>query len=186
MFKDAILANLRRKKIYNFVRRNPGFHLRELQRRLEIPLSSLEHHIDYMIRHNILHKEKDGRYVRYFAGQSTKEERKLITALRHEKLRKIVLSILENKEVKFQDLKKCLDLPASTLSYFLKYLVDRHILNREKVGYENIYSIQDQRVGKVLIIYEPSFTDRIVDKVSRTFMETDFKNSDRKSVKNNE
>jgi predicted transcriptional regulator len=181
MFKDAVLANLRRKKIYSFVKRNPGFHLRELQRRLKIPLSSLEHHIDYMIRHGILYKQKDGGYVRYFAGESTEEERKLISALRHERLREIVSVILENKKVKFQDLKNYLDLPASTLSHFLKYLVDRCILRREKVGYENIYSIQDQRVGKMLIIYEPSFTDRIVDKVSRTFMETDFKNADRKS-----
>jgi predicted transcriptional regulator len=185
MFKDAVLANLRRKEIYNFVRRAPGFHLRELQRRLKIPLSSLEHHIDYMIRHNVLYKEKDGRYVRYFAGGFTKEERKLITALRHRRLREIVLIILENGDVKFQDLKDCLDLPASTLSHFLKYLVDRCILKRQKAGYENIYSIQDQRVGKVLVIYEPSFTDRVVDKVSRAFMETDFKNANRKSVKNN-
>jgi len=180
MLKDAVLANLRRKKIYNFVRKNPGFHLRELQRRLEIPLSSLEHHVDYMIRHNVLYKQRDGRYVRYFAGEYTKEEQKLISALRHEKMREIVLIVLENKEVKFQNLRDYLDLPASTLSYFLKYLVDRCILRREKVGYENMYSIRDQRVGKVLVIYEPSFTDRIVDKVSRTFMETDFKNADRK------
>ena len=183
MFKDAVLANLRRKKIYNFVRKNPGVHLRELQRRLRIPLSSLEHHIDYMIRHNVLYKEKEGRYIRYFAGEFTKEERKLISALRHEKLREIVLLILEKKEVKFQDLKDGLDLPASTLSYFLKILVERCILKREKVGYENIYSIQDQRVGKVLVIYEPSFTDKIIDRVSRTFMETDFKDVKRKSVK---
>jgi predicted transcriptional regulator len=180
MFKEAVLANLRRKKIYNFVRKNPGFHLRELQRRLKIPLSSLEHHVDYMIRHNVLYKQRDGRYVRYFAGEYTKEEKKLISALRHEKMREIVLIVLEKKEVKFQDLRDYLDLPASTLSYFLKYLVDRCILRRKKVGYENIYLIRDQRVGKVLVMYEPSFTDRIVDKVSRTFMETDFKNADRK------
>jgi predicted transcriptional regulator len=184
MFKDIVLENSRRKQIYNFVKRNPGFHLREIQRRLQIPLSSLEHHIDYMIRHNVLYRQRDGRYVRYFAGQQfTKEERKLISALRHERLQEIALIILKNREVKFQDLKNYLDLPASTLSYFLKYLVDRCIIRREKVGYESIYSIQDQRVGKVLVVYEPSFTDRIVDKVSRTFMETDFKNADRKNVK---
>ena len=183
MFKDAILENSRRKEIYNFVRRNPGFHLRELQRRLQIPLSSLEHHVDYMIRHKVLLKQRDGRCMRYFAGHSTREEQKLISALRHEKLREIVLIILENNEVKFQDLKSYLDVPSSTLSYFLKYLVDRCILRRERVGYESIYSILDQRVCKVLVIYEPSFTDKIVDKVSATFMETDFKNADRKSVK---
>jgi predicted transcriptional regulator len=183
MFKNAVLENLRRKEIYNFIKRNPGFHLRELQRRLEIPLSSLEHHIDYMIRHNVLFKQRDGRYVRYFAENCTSEDQKLISALRHEMLREIVLIILENEEVKFQDLRNHLDLPSSTLSYFLKYLVSHCILRREKVGYENIYSIQDKRVSKVLVIYEPSFTDRIVDKVSRTFLETNFRNADRKNVK---
>ena len=183
MFRDAVLENSRRKQIYNFIRRNPGFHLRELQRRLEIPLSSLEHHIDYMIRHKVLFKQRDGRYVRYFAENSTSEDKKLISALRHERLRQIVLIILETEEVKFQDLRNHLDLPSSTLSYFLKYLVDRGILRREKVGYENIYSIQDKRVGKVLVIYEPSFADRLVDKVSRTFLETNFRNTDRKNVK---
>jgi predicted transcriptional regulator len=175
MFKDIVLENSKRKEIYRLVKRNPGLHLRELQRRLEIPLSSLEHHVDYMIRHKVLHKQRDGRYVRYFAGQTTLDERKLISALRHERLRETVLIVLEQKDVKFQELKNHLDLPSSTLSHYLKYLVDHGILRRQRIGYENIYSIQDQRVGKVLIVFEPSLTDKIVDKVMRTFMETNFK-----------
>ncbi len=183
MFKEIVLANSRRKEIYNFIKRNPGLHLRELQRRLEIPLSSLEHHVDYMIRHNVIYKKRDGRYVRYFAGQFTMDERELISALRHERLREIVLVILEKNEVKFQDLKKFFDLPSSTLSYYLKYLMDHSILNRQKIGYENIYSIQDKRVGKVLVMYERKFTDRIMDNVLRTFMETDFKKLSRETIK---
>ncbi len=177
MFKDIVLENSKRKEIYKFVRKNPGFHLRELHRRLEIPLSSLEHHIDYLIKYQILHKEKDGRYVRYFAGQTTSDERELISVLRHEKLRTIVLIVLDRDYLKFQDLKNYLDLPYSTLSHYLKCLVDRHILRRERIGYESIYSIQDQRVKKVLVMFEPNLTDKIVDKVLRMFMETDFKNS---------
>jgi predicted transcriptional regulator len=180
MFKDIVLENSRRNEIYKFIKKNPGFHLREIQRRLKIPLSSLEHHVDYMIRHKVLYKERDGRYVRYFAGQVTEEERRLISALRHKKLREIVLVVLEQKEVKFQDLRKAFDLPSSTLSYYLKHLVDHCILRRQKIGYESIYSIQDERVGKVLVMYEPSFADRIVDKVLRTFMETDFKDTAKK------
>ena len=180
MFRDIVLENSRRNEIYKFIKKNPGFHLREIQRRLKIPLSSLEHHVDYMIRHNVLYKERDGRYVRYFAGQVTEEERRLISALRHKKLREIVLVVLEQKKVKFQDLRKDFDLPSSTLSYYLKHLVENCILRRQKIGYESIYSIQDERVGKVLVMYEPSFADRLVDKVLRTFMETDFKDAGRK------
>jgi predicted transcriptional regulator len=180
MFKDIVLENSRRNQIYKFIKKNPGFHLREIQRRLNIPLSSLEHHIDYMIRHNVLYKQKDGRYIRYFAGQITDEERRLISVLRHKKLREIVLVVHEQKKVKFQDLKNVLNLPSSTLSHYLKHLTDRCILIRQKVGYENVYSIQEPRVKKLLVMYEPSLTDKIVDKVLGTFIETDFKKAGRK------
>jgi predicted transcriptional regulator len=183
MFKKIVLENSKRKKIYDFIRRNPGFHLRELQRRLKIPLSSLEHHVDYMVRHNVIYKEREGGYTRYFAEQSTEGERKLISALRNEKMREIVSIVLEKKGVKFQDLKDYLNLPASTLSYYLKYLVDYHILGRKQIGYESVYSIRDPKVRKALLIAESSFTDRLIDKVLRSFMETDFKNVNRKYVK---
>ena len=83
--------------------------------------------------------------------------------------------------MKFQDLKDYLNLPSSTLSYYLKYLVDYHILGRQQIGYESIYSIQDLKVRKVLLMAESSLTDRLIDKVLRSFMETDFKNLSRKT-----
>jgi predicted transcriptional regulator len=181
MFKKIVLENSKRKKIYDFIKRNPGFHLRELQRRLKIPLSSLEHHVDYMVRHHVIYKEREGGYTRYFAEQPTEEERKLISALRNEKMREIVSIVLEKKDVKFQDLKDYLNIPSSTLSYYLKYLVDYHILGRQQIGYESIYSIQDLKVRKVLLMAESSLTDRLIDKVLRSFMETDFKNLSRKT-----
>lgn len=186
MFKDIVLENSRRKKIYNFIRKNPGIHLRELQRKLSIPLSSLEHHVEYMIRKDIIDKEREGRYTRYFAGHLTKEEREVISALRHAKLREIVSIVLKQKEVKSQDFIDHLNIPSSTLSYYLKYLVEHSILVRQKIGYENIYSIKDQRVGKILIIHEPSLVDKLADKALRTFLETDFKNMIRKKDNEND
>ena len=175
MIKDFVLENSRRMRIYRLIRRNPGLHLRELQRRLDIPLSSLEHHVDYMIRKNILYREKDGRYTRYFSRQLTYDERKLISALRHEKLREIVLLVLEEEKVKFQVLMEYLGLPSSTLSHYLKYLVDHDVLARERVGYESVYSVNDDRVEKVMVIYEPGLTDKLIDRVMRTFIETKFR-----------
>jgi predicted transcriptional regulator len=180
MFKDIVLENSRRKKIYKFIQKNPGIHLRELQRKLSIPLSSLEHHVEYMIRKDIIDKEREGRYTRYFAGHLTKEERKILSALWHAKLREIVSIVLKKKEVKSQDFIDNLNIPSSTLSYYLRYLVEHSILRKQKIGYENVYSIKDHRVGKILIIHEPSLVDKLADKALRTFLETDFKNMIRK------
>ena len=181
MLKKIVLENSKRKKIYDFIKQKPGLHLREIQRRLDIPLSSLEHHVDYMVRHHVIYKEKEGGHTRYFAEQPTEEEQRLISALRNEKMREIVSIILEKNDVKFQDLKDDLRLPASTLSHYLKSLVDNHILARQQVGYESVYSIQDPKVRKALLMAESSFTDRLIDKVLRSFMETDFKNLMRKN-----
>ena len=74
MFKDVILENERRRDIYDFVKKNPGFHMRGLQRQLEMPLASLEYHLDYMVRKNVLLKEIDGRYTRYYARPLEKED----------------------------------------------------------------------------------------------------------------
>ena len=123
MFKEIILENSRRKKIYGLVKKNPGLHFREIHRRLNIPLSSLEHHLNYMTRNNVIYVRKDGGYTRYFCEPLSKEEQKIISAIRHKKLREIVAILIEKEEVKYHDLKDFLQLSPSILSYYLKYLM---------------------------------------------------------------
>ena len=60
MFKQEILENERRRKIYSFIDKNPGVHLRRLQRVLQIPLASVEYHLNYMVRKGVVIREKDG------------------------------------------------------------------------------------------------------------------------------
>jgi hypothetical protein len=43
------------------------------------------------------------------------------------------------------------------------------------VGYESVYSVNDDRVEKVMVIYEPGLTDKLIDRVMRTFIETKFR-----------
>jgi predicted transcriptional regulator len=181
MYKEILLENSKRKRIYEFIKNNPGFHFRELQIILKIPLSSMEYHIDYMVRHQVIYKEKEGLYARYFAQQPTREELKLISALRHEKVREIVAIVLEKTDVKFQDLKDYLNFPSSTLSYYLKYLMDHNILARQQIGHETIFSIENQSVQKALLMAKSTFTDKLIDKVLSTFMETNFKDVKKKN-----
>jgi predicted transcriptional regulator len=175
MLKDIILENSRRKEIYDFIKKNPGFHFRELQRRLKIPLSSFEHHIDFMIRHQIISKEKDGGFTRFFAQEMSQEEKRLLSTLRNRRVQEIVLLLLTKNEIKYQDLKNQLNVHSSSLSYYLKHLVDKNIIQRQKIGYENVYSIVDRRVAKVLAIHKPKLIDKLTDKVMHTFLESYFK-----------
>jgi predicted transcriptional regulator len=175
MFKEEILNNDRRRKIYNFVKKNPGNHLRSLQRILKMPLSSLEYHLDYMVRKRIIIREKDGRFTRYYVEKMKPENKNMLSVLRQKRFREIILIIMSRYKVKFQDLLEMLEIPPSTLSFYLKHLLNYNIINREKIGYENIYTIKDNElVSRVLITYKSSLLDRLIDKAIHTWIETQY------------
>ena len=175
MFKDEILESERRRKIYASIEASPGIHLRELQRTLDMPLTSLEYHLTYMTHRKILFAETEGHHKRYYTKPLDFEDKKVLTALRQKRMREIVLTVLENGKAKNQLLAERLKMPQSTLSSYLKYLVNKNILAREKIGYEYLYTVRDEdRVAKVLTAYKPSFLDKLVDRVLETWMETHY------------
>jgi len=183
MFKDEILENERRRKIFALIEASPGIHLRELQRILNIPLTTLEYHLSYMTRKKIVFGETEGHHKRYYTKPFDPEDRKVLAALRQKRMREIVLIVLANEKAKYQLLSECLELSHSTLSSYLKYLVNKNILVKEKIGYENLYTVRDEeRVAKVLIAYKPSFLDTLVDKALDTWMETHFLEKEHKPV----
>jgi len=183
MFKDEILENENRRRIYALIEASPGIHLRELQRLLNMPLTTLEYHLSYMARKKILFAETKGHHKRYYTKPLDPEDKKVLAALRQKRMREIVLTILANGKAKYQLLVEQLRLSNSTLSSYLKYLVSNNILVKDKIGYENLYTVRDEdRVAKVLIAYKPSFLDKLVDNALDIWMETHFRKEETKST----
>jgi predicted transcriptional regulator len=136
-----------------------------------------------MIRKKIIFGETEDHHKRYYTKPLDPDDKKVLVALRQKRMREIVLIVLENGKAKSQLLVERLRLSHSTLSSYLKYLVNRNILIREKIGYENLYTVREEdRVAKVLIAYKPSFLDKLVDRVLDTWMETHFLKEEEKST----
>jgi predicted transcriptional regulator len=173
MFKEEILENENRRRIYSLIEENEGIHLRELQRLLGMPLTTLEYHLSYMSRKKIIYGEKESQFRRYYTKPLDREDKKLLSALRQKKIREIVLVVMASKGAKYQYIADYLKLPFSTLSFYLKYLVEKGILDREKISYETVYKVVDEdRVAKVLIAYRSSLFDKLIDKALGTWLES--------------
>ncbi len=176
MFKDEILENERRRKIYALIEANPGVHLREVQRMTDMPLTSLEYHLDYMVRKKVVFAESDAHHKRYYTKPLDATDKKVLSALRQDRMREIVLIVLANTKAKYQFLSDYIKMPHSTLSFYLKHLIDNNILAKEKIGYDTFYTVRDEdRVVKVLAAYKSTFLDKIVDRTLKTWMETRFR-----------
>jgi predicted transcriptional regulator len=154
MFREEVLENETRRRIYRFVNRNPGLHLRELQRQLNIPLSSLDYHLDYLVR----------------------------KGLRQRRLKEIILIILSEDKASYSELMSTLNIPASTLSVYLRKLVVNDILERHTIGRETYYTVRNEdKIANLLIVYKSSFMDRLIDNALITFLETNFQPKEAKS-----
>jgi predicted transcriptional regulator len=174
MTKEKVLENDHRRVIYNFVKENPGLHMRELQRQLEIPLSTLEYHLDYLEKKAILSQEDDRRYCRYFAEDYSDYEKKLLSALRQRRLREIILLVLSEELMCFKELSSEIQIADSTLSHYLGFLSENEILVRERIGSETCFKIAYKDiVVQSLLCHKSSFVDRLVENVLASFFDVE-------------
>ncbi len=85
-----------RKELYELIRDSPGIHLRELERRLDLVVGSLQYHLHYLEKNNLISRFKDEEYVRYFVSKKIpeKHEREIIYFLRRKGSRHILINLL--------------------------------------------------------------------------------------------
>jgi predicted transcriptional regulator len=170
--KEDTLALETRRDIYDLIVRYPGLHEREIARRLDISLSTLDYHLHYMEKRGLLVSKKDGRYTRYFAAKKVgMEDKKIISLLRQQTPRQIVLYLLEHPGGIHKDICSAVGKSPSTVSFHLKKLVTAGIVEATSLGRKTAYQVVDEeRVVNALITYQDTFVDSAVDSFVDTWM----------------
>ncbi len=175
-----------RRRIYECIEQNPGVHFREIQRRTGIAIGSLDYHLHYLHRHGMIRVEKDRKYVRYFPLTKTwtDEEREILSLLRQEKIRRILVYMLQKKNANPQDISATLGIQSSTLSWYLKNLSAKGIIRYVKRGRHRFYAVSNpESIMQYLIAHKKSFFDEMVDRFIETWSSDFF--SEEKQTKNN-
>ncbi len=161
-----------RRRIYEEIVMNPGLHFRELQKRLGMPTGMLEYHIQVLEREGLIVSKMDGKYKRLFANTSmTREERRVMGALRNEVARRIVIFLIENGRSRHGDIANAVGVSASTLSYHLGKLMKGGIIGKEVQGRETYYFVVDpESIAAIMIKYRRSFLDTLVDNFAAWYL----------------
>ena len=166
-----------RRRIYEQIKKSPGIHFRELERRLQMVVGNLQYHLQYLEKKNLIRASNDGDYVRYFVKDRSlsETERKIMSFLRRSGCRHILLQLLNNPALNNKELSQAVGLSPSTISWNLNKLVEAGIIEREKTGRISKFTVIDPpAIAELLICYKESFLDTLVD----GFIEMwEFKNS---------
>lgn len=170
-FQKALQLDVRR-KIYDVIEHSPGLHFREIQRRCELAVGSLQYHLDYLQKHHIIRTQTEGKFVRYYSvrgrqvgeGQTHEIGQKTMAFLRHESTRKIILFLLSQKRANNERIAEEIQLSPSTTSWHLDKLVEAGVLIRQREGRKSFFELVNASAAQQLLItFKKSFLDQAVD-----------------------
>ena len=159
-----------RRRIFELIQRTPGAHLREVQRAVELPYSTVEYHLRALERAELIRSVEDGNLKRHFAADMPVPDRALLGLLRRKRIRAVVVALLEGGELSHQDLAAAAGLKPPTLSYHLPRLEAAHVLQVRRDGRYTRVSLKDPNLmARVLVAHGRSFSDGAVDRFVATW-----------------
>ncbi|MCX6815541.1 MAG: winged helix-turn-helix transcriptional regulator [Candidatus Aenigmarchaeota archaeon] len=155
-----------RRSIYECIKKSPGLHFREVQRRTNLATGSLDYHVHFLHKTGLIRTEKVGGFTRYYTTDTVyqSEEKDLLNLLRQKSVRKIVIHLLQKKKSTASDIARAAGMSPSNLSWYLKSLAEKKIVVQRKKGRFRFYSITSrENIIKCLVTYKESFFDSLVD-----------------------
>ncbi|MCK4364805.1 MAG: hypothetical protein KAW45_02015 [Thermoplasmatales archaeon] len=185
MEKKRILKLKIRMKIYQFILKYPGLHIRKLSRDLNIPFSTLNHHLNYLKKQDLLLAKSDGRYIRYYVSKKVgRNDKKLLNLMRHKVPQTIILLLYLYPYGDFSQIEIArygktwkkhwtkigfhLNKHPTTIAFHLDKLLEMGIIESYPRGNEIRYRLKNPDVIDVfLITYGKNFSDPGVEYVLR-------------------
>lgn len=132
-----------RKKIINYVLNTPGCTPSEISKDLEISRGCVRHQLKILKAEEKLTLLKEGKFRRAFQNSNTftDNEKVIVTHLKGDTRKQILLNILENPEITNQELSEKLSLDKSTTHWHIKRLKEDNLIFSEAEGKSKKYFV---------------------------------------------
>ena len=140
--KKNVFKLEKRRKIYDFIDKNPGLNVREISKKLNIPYTSLSHHLKYFKKLDLIREIREGKYKKIFISYKLgAREKQILGLLRNDNSCKILLYLIWHYSCSQIELSKELLIPPPTVSYYLKKMLDMEIIEEVTAVNGRIYPL---------------------------------------------
>lgn len=165
--EEDVLELETRKEIFEYVQANPGAHFSQLKRDLDMETGLVQHHLSTLEDYDVLTSEDhQGKRRLFVAEELAEEERAILSSLRYETTRHILLFLLEESTARNGAIAEELGVSPPTVSWHISRLVENGIVSEVEDGRTTYYTVADEDLTMQLLVrYQESFVDRAVDNV---------------------
>ena len=149
------------------IKKNPGIRFREVMKKINLSNGVLSYYVRKLENNGIIKTKRTTRVSRFFINDMTEEESKLVSRLRQSTPKAILITLLENDRLKFQEIVSNVGKANATVSFYLSKLVSDEIVNYKKVDLKKKYFIVErQRIANLITEYHPDVMETASDNLA--------------------
>ena len=159
----------KRVRILEFIKANPGTHLRRIKRELNLAMGVIQYHLYRLERERNIVSVRHGLYKRYYADHGLKiEEREILNVLSQETERDLVLYLIKNPEATQKELSEFARISASSTNWHMKRLSKAGFVEARRNGGFVFYTVRGDP-GRIILLlrsYHPRIWDRWAERLA--------------------
>jgi predicted transcriptional regulator len=163
------VSDSNRVRILDFIKANPGTHLRKIKRELNLAMGVIQYHLYKLERERSIISVRHGLYKRFYADKGLRlEDREILNVLSQETERDIVLYIIKNPLVTQKELSEFARISASSTNWHMKRLCAAGFVQpRREAGFV-YYSVRGDRARILTLLrsYHPRIWERWAERLA--------------------
>lgn len=148
-------------QLQKIIDQNPGIQFREIMRSSGLKNGVLSHYLSKLEKHGIIKVVRGPRQTRFYPPRITEDESKIIKALRRQTQRDLLLALVKQDGLEFNELVNEVGKSPSTVSLYLSQLVQDELVEIKLENTRKRYYIKSRMVIDQLIEdYRPGLLEK--------------------------
>ena len=171
-----------RLRIYDYIKKNPGAHLRMITRELDIGMGATQHHLDILEKSGKVKSRKINIYRHYYAVEVLDAEHHILAFLRQETAMDILTYLMEHPSSTQSDIIHFKGFSPPTISWHMSRLEEAGLVSSIKDGRTTRYAIVNmQSISAALKTYHPNVWDKMLSRFADLFLQISSKTEEKDS-----
>lgn len=157
-------------EIISIIEKNPGIKFREIMRETGLKNGVLSYHARKLEENGSIKIDRKSGETRFYPLFVTVEESLVISSLRRNTQRYILLSLLESNPLSFNEILQKVKKSPSTVSTFLSKLVEGELVEIKIMELKKVYYLKNpDMVHEIIEKYNPILLERTAYNFADTF-----------------
>ena len=157
----------REELIISEIKKNPGIRFREVMNKIKLSNGVLSYYVRKLENNGVIKTQRTTRVSRFFINDMTEDEAKIVSRLRQTTPKSILVTLLENDRLEFQEIVSNVGKASATVSFYLSKLVNDEIVSHKKIDLKkSYYIVEKQRIANIITEYHPDVIENASDNLA--------------------